>query len=590
MAKQWRFRPHDPDRIVALARGAGISPVVARLLLCRGVSDAATAERFLAPKLTHLHDPAGLPGCAAAAERVHAAVKAGQRIVVYGDYDVDGITGTALLWRCLQMLGADVGYYVPHRVDEGYGLHEEAIRTLASQGAKLLVTVDCGITACREAAVAAECGVDLVVSDHHEPDAALPAAAAVVHPRLPGASYPFGDLSGSGVAFKLAWAICQEAGAARRVSQPMRDFLLAATGLAAMGTVADVVPLVDENRALVAFGLASLAQRPTPGLQALLRIAKLDGKKRLTSEDVGFAIGPRLNAAGRLGQAQLAVELLVTDRAERAEELAQYVDRLNADRQSLERRIFLAANRQIKERFDPTCEPALVLAEHGWNPGVIGIVAGRLAEKYDRPVVLVALDRLGAKPAVGSARSVPGYDLFAALCACREHLVTFGGHEAAAGLRIEEDHLDAFRADLCEHAATHLPRRCGAAELVIDAEANLSELTPQTLRQIERLAPFGQGNARPLFCTTSVRLAEPPRPIGSSGRHLSLRLVQQGIALRAVAFGGAEWAAELAALTEPIDVAFRPAINEFRGRENVELHLTDWRVHQPAAGASVAAG
>ncbi|MBN2023848.1 MAG: single-stranded-DNA-specific exonuclease RecJ [Pirellulales bacterium] len=577
MARCWRIRPHDPDQIAALSRAAGVSPVVARLLIGRGIVDASGASRFLEPKLTHLHDPADMPGCAAATERIGAAVAAGERIVVYGDYDVDGITGTAILWRCLKLLGADVGYYIPHRVDEGYGLHEDAVRALATQGTRLLITVDCGIASHQAADAAAQCGLTLIVTDHHEPEGELPRAAAVVHPRLPGSAYPFGGLSGSGVAFKLAWAVCQQAGEGRRASPPMREFLLQATGLAAMGTVADVVPLVDENRALVSFGLTSLAQRPTLGLATLLRMTKLDGKERLTSEDVGFALAPRLNAAGRLGQAQLAVELLITESEERAEELAQYVDRLNTDRQSLERRILLAANRQIKERFDPAHEPALVLAEHGWNPGVIGIVAGRLAEKHHRPVVLVALDRLGTKPGVGSARSVPGYDLFAALAACRDHLVAFGGHEAAAGLTIEEDRLDVFRAELREHAAAHIDRDSRAAELVIDAEAGLSELTPQAVRQIERLAPFGQGNARPLFCASGVRLAEPPRPLGASGRHLALRLAQHGVSLRAVAFGGAEWAEDLANDDGPLDVAFRPVLNDFRGRNNVELHLIDWQ-------------
>ena len=581
MAKRWRIQPHDQDGIVALSRAAGIPAVVAKLLLCRGISDPTLAKEFLQPKLSALRDPDDLPGCTQAAQRIHAAVQAGRRIVIYGDYDVDGITGTALLWQCLTMLGANVGYYIPHRVDEGYGLNDEAIRTLASakgasQKAEMLITVDCGIASVDEAATADECGLELIITDHHEPGPKLPQAAVIVHPSLPGSSYPFGGLCGAGVAFKLAWAICQQASEAKRVGQRMRTFLLQATGLAAMGTVADVVPLVDENRSLVTHGLTSLKQRPSLGLQALMRIAKIDDKQQLGSEDIGFSLGPRLNAAGRLGQALLAVELLITDRQDRAEELAQYVDQLNADRQSLERRIMLAANKQAKEQFDPKVDAALVLADHGWNPGVIGIVAGRLAEKYHRPVVLISWDKFGMKPGVGSARSVPGFDLHAALTACEQHLIGHGGHAAAAGLRIEEAKLESFRADFREHVAAEITEEERVAELLIDAEAPLSAFTPQAVRQMEQLAPFGAGNARPLLCTSGVRLAGPPKPIGSGGRHLSMQLVQHDVRLRAVAFGGGDWADELAA-ADTIDIAFRPVINDFRGRQNVELHLVDWQ-------------
>ncbi|MBN2294494.1 MAG: single-stranded-DNA-specific exonuclease RecJ, partial [Pirellulales bacterium] len=378
-------------------------------------------------------------------------------------------------------------------------------------------------------------------------------------------------------ALKLAWAICQKASGAKKVSPRMRTFLMQAVGLAAMGTVADVVPLIDENRALVTHGLGVLKNQPGPGLEALMKIAQVYDKPFISSEDVAFSLGPRINAAGRLGQAMLAVELLTTDKAERAEELAQYVDQLNSDRQSLERRIMLAANKQIKEHFDAENDAALVLADREWNPGVIGIVAGRLADKYHRPVVLIAWDRLGGKPGVGSARSVPGFDLHAALAACDEHLLGHGGHAAAAGLQIEEDKLDAFRHDFCQHAAEEIDDNNRTAELRIDAEASLSEFTFQTVDQMESLAPFGQANARPMLCASGVRLVEPPRAIGSGGRHLSVKLSQHNVTLRAVAFGGGDWAEELTALDGPIDVAFRPVINTFRGQRSVELHMVDWQ-------------
>ncbi len=577
MPKRWHIFPHDPDSIASLQRTANVSAVVAQLLVCRGICDPVVARQFLDPKLSLLRDPDLLPGCTEAADRIAQAIKAGKRIVVYGDYDVDGITGTALLRQCLKLLGAEVGYYVPHRIDEGYGLHDEAIESLAAEKTGLIVTVDCGITSLDQAAKARECGVELIVTDHHEPGASLPDAAAIVHPNLPGGSYPFAGLSGSGVAFKLAWSLCQHASGAKKVGQRMKEYLLQAVGLAALGTVADVVPLVDENRVLVWHGLDSLKKRPPCGLAALMRLAKLDGKPRLDSEDVAFTLGPRLNAAGRLGQAQLAVELLVTDRADRAEELAQYVDRLNASRQTLERSVYLAAHKQAKEQFDPVNDSALVLAEHGWHPGVIGIVAGRLAEKFHRPVVLIAWDSLGVKPGVGSARSVPGFPLHAALEACDEHLLSHGGHAAAAGLTIEAGRLEAFRADFCEYAAKAISESQRVAELRIDAEAPLSSFTLNVVEQIERLAPFGQSNARPLLCTSGVALVDPPQPLGTGGRHIAMKLKQHDVTLRAVAFGGGDWADELAACEGPLEVAFRPVINSFRGRRNVELHLVDWR-------------
>src|SRR6185437_10629586 len=292
--KKWRIHPHDSDRIASLAGAAGISAVVARLLICRGLHDPSQARGFLEPKLSSLRDPAELPGIAGAVERISAAISAREWIVVYGDYDVDGMSGTSLLLGCLKLLGADAGYYVPHRIDEGYGLNHEALKTLASHGAKLIVTVDCGIASVEEARAARDAGLSLIITDHHAPAAQLPAAAAIVHPGLPGGGYPFPGLSGAGVAFKLAWALCQQASGAKKVGEAMKNFLLSAIGLAALGTVADVVPLVDENRVLVQHGLASLKERPGLGLAALMKLAELDQKPALEGEDLSFAIAPRL--------------------------------------------------------------------------------------------------------------------------------------------------------------------------------------------------------------------------------------------------------------------------------------------------------
>ncbi len=577
MGKRWRIQAHDPDRILALERSAGISPIVAQLLVSRGITEATDVGTFLEPKLTGLRDPDDLPGVERAAALIHDAVSAQRQIVVYGDYDADGMTGAAILLSCLRLLGARVRSYVPNRLEEGYGLNDEALETLASEGAQLVISVDCGIASVGEAETADRCGLELIITDHHQFGPTLPQAAAVVHPALPGTSYPFTGLCGAGVAFKLAWALCRRASDSTKVSPRMRSFLLTAIGLAAIGTVADVVPLADENRILVRHGLKSLREAPPLGVQALLDVAKLADKPTLSSEDIAFSLAPRLNAAGRLGQAQLGIELLTTDSPERARDLAEFLAELNDRRGTLERSVYLAANKQIKERFDPDRNPAFVLADTGWHAGVIGIVAGRLAEKYHRPVVMIALDKLGANPGSGSGRSACGLDLHAAFKQCDEYLVSHGGHAAAAGLRVEESRVDEFRAAFCQYAATAIAPEDRIAEVFIDAEATFSQLTKQTVEQIEQLSPFGAGNPRPVLCATGVSQAEAPRFLGSGERHLAVQLEQYGARLRAVAFGKGDWLPELAAVAGPIDVAYRPVINEFRGRRSVEVHLVDWR-------------
>jgi len=586
MGKRWSIHPHDSDRIAHLQRDLGVPALVAQLLICRGITDPNVARPFLDANLKELRDPDELPGVPAAADRIYSAICGKRRIAVYGDYDADGMTATAILYLCLQLLGADVGYFVPNRVDDGYGLNDDALKDLASRGASMIVTVDCGIASISEADTANELGLELIITDHHEMSDRLPKAAAIVHPRLPGHSYPFTGLCGAGVAFKLAWALCQRASQSKKVGEAMREFLLTALGLSAIGTVADVVPLLDENRILVRHGLISLLDRPLTGLRALMRICGLDKKPSLTSEDIGFSLGPRLNAVGRLDQARLGVELLTTNDSDRADSLVQYIQELNQRRDSHQRSIYLAANKQIQEQYDPEGDPAFVLADRGWHPGVIGIVAGKLADKYHRPTVLIAQDELGTKPGMGSARSACGLNLHQALAACTETLVSHGGHAAAAGLKVNDADLDAFRTEFCEYAAGEISEADRVAQIEVDVEAPLSQLTIQTVKQIEQLAPFGQDNPRPILCTTGVKLKEPPHRMGGGDRHVSLKISQHGVTLRAVAFGKGEWAEDLAEVDGPFDIVYRPVINEFRGRRNVELHLVDWRVVKTPASVS----
>jgi len=574
--KRWQIESHDPAAIARLERAAGVSSIVARLLVARGLTDPDAVRTFLAGRMADLRDPDQLPGVPAAADRILAAVRDGRPIVVYGDYDADGMCATAILVDCLRALDARVGWYVPDRFEEGYGLNREALETLHGRGTALVVTVDCGIASVAEAARARELGLELVITDHHAFGAVLPEADVLVHPRLPGGGYPFGELCGAGVAFKLAWAIAVRHCGARQVTPRLREVLLRGIGLAALGTVADVVPLLDENRITVRHGLESLRLKGGPGLARLLELAKLHDKSRLESEDVAFRLAPRLNAAGRLGQAAFGIELLTTDDGARAVQLADWIHELNDQRDSLERSILLGAAKQAKETCHAT-DPALVLADRGWHAGVIGIVAGRLADKWHRPVVLIARDPHQGRPAIGSVRSVPGFDVHAALMACRHLLVTCGGHAAAAGLRIEDGRIaefrDAFRAAVDER----LPASLRVPGLRIDGETALAALTLDTATELDRLAPFGQGNRRPLLCASAVHLAEVPRPMGAGGRHISMTLVQHATRIRGVAFGGAEWLPHLPSPGTPFHVAFRPKVNEFRGRRTAEVEVVDWR-------------
>jgi single-stranded-DNA-specific exonuclease len=581
MAKRWYVQPHDQALVAALERYACVSSVVAQLLVARGVTDGGLVRDFLDANLSGLRDPTLLPGVPRAVELLHEAIGNREKITVYGDYDADGMTATAILYRCLQLLSANVNYYIPNRMDEGYGLNPEAIRKLADCGTKSIVSVDCGIGSLPEAELAKSLGVTLIITDHHELADSLPCASAIVHPRLPGGTYPFAGLCGAGVAFKLAWALCQRACNSTRVTSSLKEFLVSAVGLAAIGTVADVVPLLDENRIVVKHGLRSLKASTSAGIRSLLQVTGLDTKAELSSEDIGFVLGPRLNAAGRLGQAQLGVELLTTESPSRAQSLAEYINELNQSRASLERSIHLAAQKQIKERFDPESDPALVLANRGWHKGVIGVVAGRLAEKFHRPVVMISLDDVGTGIATGSARGIPGINLYEILNSCREYLVSHGGHAAAAGLKIDERCIDRFRTHFCDCVAEQWTPELRIAEMWIDTEAPLSSMTIKAVREIEQLAPFGHSNPRPLFCATGVSLANAPRPIGEGDRHVSLRLNQNGITLRAVAFNQPEWLSELGgSWGRPLDIAYRPSINEFRGQRSVELQLIDWRTSE----------
>jgi single-stranded-DNA-specific exonuclease len=575
--KQWVIHPPHPDA-GELAKSLKVSPLMAQVLLNRGITDVHTGSVFLRPKLNELISPELMPGVKTAVARIKKAVKDRERITIYGDYDVDGITGAAILWQILTLLNADVNFYIPHRIDEGYGLNEEAVRSLAQAGTKLLVTVDCGISAVESAELASQLGLDLIITDHHAPDRELPKAFAIVHPAM-DKSYPNQDSSGSMVAFKLAWAIANEftAGGSGRLEPKLREFMLNATSLAAMGTIADIVDLRGENRILTSYGLKALPQCKLPGIQALIESAGFTGQG-LDSFRIGFHLAPMLNAAGRMGHARLAVELLINDSPARSTEIAQYLKEQNDQRRKCERKIFEQAREKIvKEGLDHSSRASFVLAGQTWHSGVIGIVASKIVDLYNRPTIMINTGSAENNIAQGSARSIDGFCLLSAIKACSHHLVTFGGHKMAAGITIETEKIERFAADFEAYAKQHLAKDDCASKLHIDASAQLSEFRKETVAELQMLSPYGRGNPSPLFTTKGVRLASPPKICGSKGSHLQLAITDNTNAVRCIGFGMGKLEKKLLE-HEFFDVAYQPQLNNYNGNCNVEFVLTDIRL------------
>ncbi len=571
-SKVWRLRPQDESGARRLAADLKISDVVARLLATRGLADPAAAKRFLNPVMSNFHAPATLPGVGRAAELVLETIRAGRRVRVFGDYDADGVTGTAILVRLVEQLGGAVDFHIPHRLDDGYGLNVDAVRKAQDDGVGLLVTVDCGVTAVAEAEEARRVGLPLVVTDHHEFQAELPAADAIVHPRLPG-GYPFAGLSGSGVAFKLAWVVAQRASESDRVTPELREHLMDAVGLAALGLVADVVPLQDENRIFVKHGLARIAAKPSLGLKALIETCKLKDAK-LTAEDVGFKLAPRLNAAGRLGCALLVVELLTTKSPVKAREIAECLDGFNAQRQTIERRMAAEARAMLAEGPHAN-DPAIVLASPDWHQGVVGIVAGRITEQFGKPSVMVAL-RPNDEVSTGSGRSVPGVPLHEVLKDCEGALEGFGGHAAAAGVKVRPSRLDEFRATFAAAVARRFPSGLPAPRLNLESEIPLAALTLTLVNELEKLEPYGAENPRPRFLASGLEVVpDSARKLGAESRHLTFRVRQGATTVKAIAFGMGERMDELLSAGGSCSLAFVPRINEWQGRRSVEMEVVD---------------
>src|SRR5256714_1959742 len=513
-SRKWIVRERDTVRAEQLAATLHVSPIVADLLIARGYEDAALAQKFLNPSLDHLHDPFLMRGMSDAVARLVQAIDRQEPILIYGDYDVDGTTGTAVLLRALRMLGATAGYHVPHRFTEGYGIRQDVLEKAFGEGCKLVVSVDCGITAHEPLHWARANGLDIIVTDHHLPDKdeGAPPALAVLNPNQQGCEYPDKNLAGVGVAYKLIHALFRERGREAQVPGFLK--------VVAIGTVADVAKLVGENRAIVALGLSDLPRARNHGLRALIDIAGCGEDGEMTAYDLGFRIGPRINAAGRMDAARAVVELFDAKEKEEARRLAEHLDTRNRERMEAQREIFNRAVEEFESGADRESQThAAVIAGDGWHRGVIGLAASKIAERLNRPCVVISLD---GEIGHGSARSIEAYHLYDGLESCRDLLEKFGGHSHAAGLSIKRDRIPEFRRRLNEHAASCLTEDDLIPSLSIDAEVAAKDLGFQLAQDLGALEPFGAGNPRPVFMTRGWRVMNEPQIIKE--QHLKMRV------------------------------------------------------------------
>ncbi len=568
--KKWIIPPLNINLQTEISNSLRISPVLSQLLINRGIADIESARTFIQSDLSLLSDPMLLPDIEKSSKRIIDALSKGEKVTVYGDYDVDGISATALMVQCLETLSglywnqeSIIDYYIPDRLEEGYGLSTGAIETISKTGTKVIITVDCGVNAFEEAEFAREKGIDLIITDHHEPCGELPEAGragghggcncafGLINPKLATSNYPFRELSGVGVAFMLAWALgqnapnrnSQSAGSGnKKVAPTFKDFLMSAMGLAALGTIADVVPLKQENRILAKYGLSSLQHSENPGIKALKEVAGLNGKK-IYSYHVGFCLGPRINAAGRMGNAKKGVEMLTAKCEDTAKEIALYLESENKKRQKIQSNMLESAKKKVRNDVDFNSDMAIIISDiidENWHQGVIGVVASRLVAKHHRPVIIIAID---GEVGHGSARSIPGFHLHNALLKCQELstdrklLISFGGHSQAAGLRILEKDIPEFKKVFNTISKGQLEEEDLISALNIDLEVELSSISRSLLEELKCLLPHGEGNPIPVFATRDVSIVGQIRRFGVNGKHLGFYVRQGDVSFKAVAFG-----------------------------------------------------
>jgi single-stranded-DNA-specific exonuclease len=561
-AKRWIVREHDAERAASLARVLGVSPILAALLITRGYADEGAARVFLSPTYDQLHEPYSMLGMKEAVARVQRAIETGERVLLYGDYDVDGTTGTAILLRALKLLGANVCFHIPHRFTEGYGIQQAALEKAFAEGCKLVVSIDCGIRAHEPLHWARNNGLDVIVTDHHLPDEkqGAPPAFAVLNPNQAGCEYADKNLAGVGVAFKLVHALFREYGREAQVAAFMK--------VVAIGTVADVAKLTGENRAIVAIGLKDLARVANPGLRALISVAGCGDGKGMTAYDLGFRLGPRINAAGRMDAARAVVELFDTRDSDEAQRLASHLDARNEERKTVQQQIIDLAVAELKDAQDSF---VAVIAGEGWHRGVIGIAASKIAERLNRPCVVLSVD---GEVAHGSGRSIEAYHLLNGLTACSDLFEKFGGHSHAAGITIRPERIAEFRRRLNEHAALCLAPEDLEPSVNVDFELSPESVTFPLAKELEALEPFGAGNPRPVFMTKGLRCLSEPMII--KDRHLKLRLAgPQNRPLEAVWWNCIETPGQTPELKGSIELAYMLETNVWNGDYRLQLNVVD---------------
>ena len=563
----WEAKQCDEGHANVMARELGVSPVTARLLCIRGLGDLDGARRFLSPSLGDLHDPLRLADMTTAVDRILAAIARRERIAIHGDYDVDGVTSTVILRRALELLGADVVHFIPERLRDGYGLQPAALERLHAEGVRLAISVDCGIRADEAARHAAALGLDLIITDHHEPDSVLPPALAVINPKRHDCSYPDKNLAGVGVALKLVQALCLRTG--------RTGWLPAFVKIAAIGTLADVVPLTGENRVIAKLGLALLTAGPHKiGLRALLESCALTGKE-IDSYHIGFVIGPRVNAAGRMSTPDIAARLLLAADETMAEEARALAEQLNAEnlrRQKEEAEIVAQARKTVDTDIDVGSRTVIVVGGDGWHRGVIGIVASKLVEALNRPAVVLSID---GDVAHGSCRSIPSFDMLAALESCSDLLTKFGGHRQAAGLTMDASRIRELRTRINEHADRCLQPDDLRPRLWIDGALAFRSITAQVASEMSALAPFGVGNACPVFRASGVEIVDGPRLV--KDRHLKMALRQEGRIMRGIAWRAADREAFVSQHRAAIDLAYSLEQDTWNGERYLQLSVADFR-------------
>lgn len=567
IAKRWILRGQDTNRAASLARVLKVSPIVASLLISRGCGDELSAQSFLHPSHNQLHDPELMLGMTEAVARLQRAIDQNQRILIYGDYDVDGTTGTAVLLRALKLLGARVGFHIPHRFTEGYGIQQAALENAFNEGYQLVISVDCGIRAHAPLHWAQEHGLDVIITDHHLPDEGegVPPAFAVLNPNQRDCPYPDKNLAGVGVAYKLVHALFRKY---RRESQ-VSAFLK----VVAIGTVADVARLVGENRTIVSLGLRDVYQTNNPGLQALMAVAGCGDGKGMTAYDLGFRIGPRINAAGRMDAARAVVELFDTRDREEARRLAEHLDARNQERKEVQQRIIDLAIAELENPTEGISRTHVaVIAGEGWHRGVIGIAASKISERVNRPCVVLSIE---GDIAHGSARSIEPYHLLNGLTSCSDLFEKFGGHSHAAGVTIRRDRISELRRRLNEHAAACLTDEDLEPCLYIDGELSTADVTFDLVRELEMLEPYGAGNPRPVFLAHNLRIMSEPRLIGE--KHIKVHVSgPEGRPLEAIWWNGAE-IGQTVAVTNGITMAYTIETTRWGGETFLQLCVQELR-------------